>query len=419
MLERNPNLIQAAIELHQTGTIPAPCYVLDLDAIAENARAQAAAAREWNLRVYLMTKQDGHNPFAARIALGQGLDSIVAVEAIEANIIHRFGLPLGHVGHLSNIPRRQVERIVAMRPDVITVYSYEAAKAVSDAAKQLNIDQRLYVRVNKSGDEIFAGMVGGWEEDSCVEGIAPLTNLPNVSVAGLTMHPCISFSHTDARSVQPTDGFFTMLRAKQKLERGLGLDDLRVNCAGNCNAVTFGTLARYGATDVEPGSGLTGSSLYHLYGDLPERPAQVYVTEVMHHWDGAAQMLGGGLTWLFSPNEWTPRCLVGSTMEEAQCHAMTLKVKGVVDYFGGCTSEDGWMPEIGATAVFPLVLPQMFMNRCYVAAVSGISTSQPKLEGLFDSAANELDRNFEPIAPDATRIRIDRVARSYAHAASA
>lgn len=87
------------------------------------------------------------------------------MEAIEANIIHRFGLPLGHVGYLSNIPKHQVKRIVAMRPDVITVYSYEAAKAVSDAAKGLNIVQRLYVRVNKSGDEIFTGMVGGWEED--------------------------------------------------------------------------------------------------------------------------------------------------------------------------------------------------------------------------------------------------------------
>lgn len=227
------------------------------------------------------------------------------------------------------------------------------------------------------------------------------------------MHPCISFSHTDARSVRPTDGFFTMLRAKEMLEREFGLQDLRVNCAGNCNPITFGTLARYGATDVEPGSGLTGSSLYHLYGDLPERPAQVYVTEAMHHWNGAAQMLGGGLTWLFSPNEWVPRCLVGTSMEEAKGHRMTLHEKGVVDYFGGCTSEDGWMPGIGATAVFPLVLPQMFMNRCYVAAVSGVSRSQPKVEGLFDSAANELDDNFETLPPAVTRIRAHRIAESF------
>src|ERR1700680_3710779 len=126
MLERNPNLVRAAIDLHQSGVIPAPSYVLDLDAIADNARAMAMVAHEWNLRVYVMTKQDGHNPFAGRIALEQGLDSIVAVEAIEANIVHRFGLPLGHVGHLSNIAKHQEARIVEMHPDGVTGYSYEA-----------------------------------------------------------------------------------------------------------------------------------------------------------------------------------------------------------------------------------------------------------------------------------------------------
>jgi predicted amino acid racemase len=412
ILERNPNLVRAAIELHQTGAIPAPAYILDLDAIADNARAQAAVARKFNLRVYVMTKQDGHNPFAGQIAIEQGLDSIVAVEAIEANIIHRFGLPLGHVGHLSNLPKHQVARVVGMGPEVVTVYSYEAATAVSDAAKELNQTQKIYVRVNRRGDEIFAGMVGGWEEDSCVEGIAPILDLANVEVAGLTMHPCISFNDRDALKAQPTDAFFTMLRAKEKLERALGLANLRVNCAANCNAATFETLARYGATDVEPGSGLTGSSVYHLYQDLPERQAQVYVTEVMHHWDGDAHMLGGGLTWLFSPDRWVPQCMVGSSFEEAIDNVMPLHLKGVVDYFGACTPS-GSMPEIGATAVFPLVLPQMFMNRCYVAAVSGISKNQPKVEGLFDSATNELTQDFEPVPPHETRVRVERVSRSY------
>lgn len=60
-----------------------------------------------------------------------------------------------------------------------------------------------------------------------------------------------------------------MLRAKERLEEGLGLRDLRVDCAANCNAATAVTLAGYGATDVEPGSGMTGSSLLHLYGSCP------------------------------------------------------------------------------------------------------------------------------------------------------
>jgi predicted amino acid racemase len=412
VLEKNPQLVKAAIQLHQTGQVPAATYVLDLDAIADNALAMAQSAHRLGLRVYAMTKQDGHNPYLAKVALEQGLDGIVAVEAIEANILNRFGLPINHVGHLSNIPRHQVARIVGMNPDAITVFSVEAAKAVSDAAVAQGRTQGLYVRVNKSGDEIFAGMVGGWAEDTCVEDIRPILDLPNVEVTGLTMHPCISYSDTDAASAEPTDAFFTMLRAREALERGLGLNGLRVNCAANCNSVTFEVLARYGATDVEPGSGITGSSLYHLYNDMPERQAQVYVTEVMHEWQGDAYTLGGGLTWLYSPDEWTPHCMVGSTFEEAAEHVLPMRLKGVVDYFGACPT-DGARVRVGDSAVYPLLLPQMFMNRSYVAAVSGISEDAPRLEGLFDSAANELDENFAPLPVEVTRQNIERVARSY------
>jgi predicted amino acid racemase len=413
MLERNPNLVDAAIELHQSGQIPPGTYLLDLDAIADNARAMAEAGRRLGLRVYAMTKQDGHNPYLGRIVVDAGMDAIVAVEAIEANILSRFGLPLGHIGHLSNIPKHQVARMVALGPDAITVHSYEAARAVSEAAKSQGRTQALYVRVNRPEDESFPGMVGGWSEDECVEGIRPLLDLPNVEVAGLTTHPAISYAHQDAWTVQPTDAFFTMLRAKEALEAGLGLADLRVNCAANCNSATFETLARYGATDVEPGSGISGSSLYHLYQDLPERPAQVYVSEVMHHWQGDTYTLGGGLTWLFQPDQWVPHCMVGSTFDEARARVMTMRLKGVVDYFGACP-HDGAPPQVGATAVYPLLLPQIFMNRSYVAAVSGISRGAPQLEGLFDSATNELDENFVPIPAQETRERIERVSRSYA-----
>jgi predicted amino acid racemase len=413
MLERNPGLIRAAIDLHQAGAIPPATYLLDLDAIADNASAMAEAARRLGLRVWVMTKQDGHNPFLAHVAIARGLDGTVAVEAIEANILHRFGLPIRHVGHLVNIPKHQVARMVAMRPEAITVYSVEAARAVSEAATAAGVEQGLYVRVNRVGDETFAGMVGGWDLDRCVEGIAPILDLPNVRIAGLTTHPVISYRNLDAYTAEPTDAFFTMLRGKERLERELGLRDLRVNCAANCNTVTFETLARYGATDVEPGSAMTGSTQFHLHADLPERPAQVYVSEVMHHWEGDVHTLGGGLTWLFQPDEWKPRALVGSTFEEARDRVLELRLKGVVDYFGAGRVA-GRQSRIGDTAVYPLLLPQIFMNRAYVAAVSGISTGRPRVEGLFDSATNELDADFSPIAPLETRTRAEALAAQYA-----
>ena len=41
---RNPRLIEQAIALHQAGKLPANAYVIDLDAVEDNARAIAGEA---------------------------------------------------------------------------------------------------------------------------------------------------------------------------------------------------------------------------------------------------------------------------------------------------------------------------------------------------------------------------------------
>ena len=399
-LRRNPEMIETAIDFHQRGVIPADCYLIDLDAIAANASVLAKEAKRWNLQTYLMTKSHNRNPYVTRVALEQGLDSTVAVDTMEARVINRFGLPLGHVGHLSNIARTAVADILAMEPDVVTVFTYEAAKNVADAAKAMGRQQDLYVRVNKPGDECFSGMVGGWTEDGCVQGISPILDLPNVRVAGLTTFASISYQTIDARGACPTDSFFTMLRAKEKLEQALGLENLRVNAPANNNAATLGTLAQHGATDVEPGIGLMGSSLAHAHQDLAEKPAQVYVSEVMHHWEGEACVLLGGLTYYTGisggEHEYPIRCATGSTFEAAKDNFMTLSSRGLPVGHGVCT--DGQNGKIGDSAVFAL-RAQLYGNRAPVAIVSGISSGEPRVEALFDSACNALDENYDPIPP--------------------
>ena len=48
---RNPRLIEAAIALHQRGELPANTYVIDLDAVEDNARAISAKAGSFGLTV--------------------------------------------------------------------------------------------------------------------------------------------------------------------------------------------------------------------------------------------------------------------------------------------------------------------------------------------------------------------------------
>jgi predicted amino acid racemase len=415
-------MIEAAIDLHQAGSIPAATHLIDLDAVADNTRAMAEAARKHNLRVYIMTKQNGHNPHMSVVALEQGLHSVVAVEAIAAHVTKRYGLPLGHVGHLSNIPKRQVKQIIAMEPEVVTVYSYEAARNVSEAAQELGRVQDLYVRVANPDDEgLLRGMVGGWTEETCVAAVGKLLDLPNIRVRGLTQHCCINYAtQRDPTTAKPTQAFFTMIRAKEKLEKELGLEELRVNCAGNTNTITFGVLAGYGATDVEPGLALTGSALFHALLDMPERPAQLFVTEVMHQWNGETNTLGGGFAYLETFGEGgykdPYRALVGSTFEQAKDSSLDLVFRGVVDYHGVHVGEAD--PKVGDTAVYALH-PQYLVERGYVAAVSGISRGEPKVEGLFDACCNPLDEEFQPAPVSEVLESLERVRRQYAAASAA
>src|SRR6266487_6557063 len=117
LMERNPRLLEAAIDLHQSGQIPPNTWIMDLDTIVENARALAAEARKQGLTTYLMSKQYGRNPYVTALALAQGLHKVVAVDAACALMTRRYALPVGHIGHLNQISRHLVPALVALRPD--------------------------------------------------------------------------------------------------------------------------------------------------------------------------------------------------------------------------------------------------------------------------------------------------------------
>ena len=53
---RNPRLVEAAIALHQAGRIPANTYLIDLDAVEENARIIADEACRLGLPAFAITK---------------------------------------------------------------------------------------------------------------------------------------------------------------------------------------------------------------------------------------------------------------------------------------------------------------------------------------------------------------------------
>jgi predicted amino acid racemase len=417
-LERNPALLDAAIRLHQEGAIPPSTHLIDLDAVANNARAIADAARRLHLTAFAMTKQDGHEPHMTGVVLDRGFGGVTAVEALQVYRIHRHGFPLGNVGHTSQLPRTEVERIVAMEPRFVTVYTVEAARRVSEACVALGRTQPLYVTVGRSGDEgTDPELFGGWDEAECVEAIGPILNLPNVVVAGIAQHVTIDYpSQDDPYAARPTEAFFTALRARERLERELGLSDLRINCSGNCNAVTAGILASYGATDIEPGAALVGSGRFHALLDMPEIPAQVFVSEISHHWDGNAYALGGGFgfVWDMDGTMAPFHGLVGRSLDQARAQPLEFLGPPWYDVFGRFR-DPGGVATVGDTLLF-MHLPQVIMERCYVAAVSGVAAQKPVVEALLDSEGTVLDDDRNPVPLDAARASVERVRQKYLNA---
>lgn len=414
-LDRNPAMLEAAIRLHQDGVIPPSTHLIDLDAVAHNARVIADAARRFDLTAFAMTKQDGHEPHMTQLVLDQGFDGVTAVEAMQAYRIHRYGFPLGNVGHTSQLPRADVRRVLAMDPKFVTVYTLEAAQWVSEACVALGRTQPLYVTVGRPGDGgTEAELFGGWDEAGCVADLRPILSLPNVRIAGIAQHITIDYpSQDDPYTARPTEAFFTALRARERLERDLGLRDLRINCSGNCNAVTAGILASYGATDIEPGAALVGSGRFHALLDMPEIPAQVYVSEITHHWAGNAYAIGGafGFVWDMDGTLAPFRGIVGRSLEQARTQALAFRGAPWYDVFGLFEDPDG-VAKTGDTLLF-VHLPQVIMERCYVAAVSGISTGRPVLEALLDSEGTVLDRDRNPMSLADARASVERVRRKY------
>lgn len=409
--QRNPQLLKAAARLHQEGAVPANSWVIDLDVIAENAAILAQTAKRSRLSTYVMTKQHGRNPLVTRVAIDQGLGPAVAVDVRCAKMLHRYGIPVGHVGHLNQIPRHEIPEVLAMKPEVWTVFSFEAAEAVSRAAAQVNRVQPLLLRVVADGDVFFEGQEGGIHERDLEETARRIAALRNVEIVGTVSFPCIRYNPTRDIPVEPTPNMRTIRRAAESL-RAMGFRISQINAPGNTSSQTFSMIAGAGATHAEPGHGLLGTTPNHAFrDDLPERPSYVYLTEVSHFLGEQAYCYGGGF-WsdIYDPT-FVSSAVAGNDPDEIIDRVVTSVPKTtIIDYHGVLSSRKGLA--IGDTVVFGF-RTQMQMTRSNVAVVQGVQSGSPSLAGLFDNAGTMIRRDHAPLPIRQARESIERAAQAY------
>lgn len=375
LLETNPALADLSLAWQQDGTLLPDTYVIDLDALCENAEAMKAVADRHDISLYFMLKQLGRNPLVARRLSELGLAGAVCVDAREALVMAGEGIPLGNVGHLVQTPVAALGRILAARPDIMTVYSVEKAAQIDAGARDQGFVQPIMLRVIGPGDLLYPGQYGGFRIGELDGAVDALARLRNVRVAGVCSFPCLLFSE-ERRDLVALPNADTVLAAARML-RARGYADLQVNMpsASCCHAIPL--VSSLGGTHMEPGHGLTGTTPYHAaHADACERVAYAYVSEVSHNLDGRAYCYAGG----HYRRGHVGQALVGSSIDASRRVRVTPPSDESIDYHFELSE-----PARVGDGVLMCFRTQMFVTRSEVAVVSGLSSGEPQLEGIFDT----------------------------------
>jgi predicted amino acid racemase len=371
---RNPALVDAAVELHASGEIPPGTFVIDLETVEENARRLAEAATDVGIGLYFMTKQVGRNPvFAQRVA--RHIPSAVAVDLDDATALADAGVSIGHVGHLVQPHESALDQVLALEPEVVTVFSVEKAASLAAAATRAGRTQRVLLRVVGDGDEFFSGQEGGIPLSGVVAARDAIDALDGVCVAGLTTYPAIEFADGGFR---PTPNLGTIAEAAELLG---GVAQL--NAPGHTSLAVLPLLRVAGATHAEPGHALTGTTPLAAAVDTEERPAICYLSEVSHRDAEHVAVFGSGFYARGHARE-------GLLVRGAERRRLPLEPLNLdaIDYYRRLRA-DGGRADVGDPVVFAFRF-QAFTSRARVATVEGVGAGVPRLIGLHDSNGRAL-----------------------------
>jgi predicted amino acid racemase len=381
---RNQALLDAATHLHQSGAIPPNTFVIDLDAVQRNASALAAESARLGLTPFAMTKQIGRNPDASRAIVAGGIAHAVGVDLECAVAAASGGLPTGHLGHLVQIPRHRAADAAALEPLYWTVFSEQKAREAGAAAAARGRVQDVLLRIAAPGDRFYRGHEGGFDAADVVAAADRIDAIDGVRFSGITTFPATLFDAATG-TARSTPNLGTLTTALRALEAA-GRTDVQVNAPGTTSVSVLETLAAAGATQVEPGHGLTGTTPLHAVHDLVEEPAIAYVSEVSHLWNDDAYVFGGGL--YVDPvlgGTTTSALIVGQGGDTASARKLLVDMPAAdaIDYYATIPL-GGRAVQPGDTVLFGF-RPQVFVTRGLTAGIAGLSTGRPTVAGIWSA----------------------------------
>lgn len=372
--KQNPKLIDAAIQFWKQGEILPDSYVIDVDQIIDNGSKLLATAQANGIELYVMTKQIGRNQFLAKKLIDIGYRGVVAVDFKEAAILNKYQIPLCHLGHLVQIPDGMINQMLQADPDVITIFSLEKAKKISEMAIALNRIQPILLKFIRKGDNLYPGQEAGFDFDKIEQIVAEIKQLLGIKIVGVTHFPCLLWNE-EQQKIQITPNLQTLVASAKKLKE-LGVSVQQINGPSASSVSSLPLLAQYGITHTEPGHALTGTVPSNQLGSQPEKIAMVYLTEVSHQVEGNTYCFGGG----HYRRGHAHNALVWTAENQYQNASILPLDVSSIDY------------HIPLAGKFPVGSPvvmcfrtQIFVTRSDVVLISGLSQGKPKLEGIYNS----------------------------------
>jgi len=400
MLRRNPELPRVAARLHRERVIPPDTYVLDLDAVRANARVLRTAFSRHGLEAYYEPKQFGRCPAVCEAIVEAGFEAAIALDIEEAAALDANGFRVGHIGHLGQPAAGDVDWVVRVAPEVVTVYSLERAAELGAAAVRAGRVQAILLRP-LGAEDIARDLVGGGTPESELLDVAEAVDAtPGLRLEGITSYPVVRYDLRERRWVV-TPNMRTLERARAALEdRGLSLG--QVNAAGNCCASSAELVASCGATHVEPGHAFVGSTTGHFFEDLEEVPALAWVSEVAYEVGENAYAFGHGLVANHTIGFWN------AVMYDALLAVCGPDPETIADQRIWADPPEfvrsdpssymylrlrprlGPRPRVGDSVVLGVRTQIYRSNSGRLAVVDGISSGAPALVGLYDRTGREV-----------------------------
>lgn len=372
LLDTNKAFVDASLDLYKKGLILPDSYCIDVDIFLENAKNILNEAKKYNINLFYMLKQVGRNPYLAKKLEDLGYKGAVCVDFKEVEVMMKNNLKLCNIGHLVQIPKNMLSRVIEYGVEIITVYSYDMIKEISNIALSLNKTQDIMLRILDENSEIYPGQEAGFSVNEVKELIPKLKDLKGVKLNGITSFPCFLYS-PDEKCIKETNNLFSVLEVNEFLKKQ-NLYVKHINLPSVSTVENIKKIYSYGGTDAEPGHALTGTTPLNIDSGI-EIPAYLYISEISHVFKNNSYFYGGG---------YYPR----GHMKHGYIDNKIVNVNNF-----NATNIDYYLSLEGKYNIFdPIILcfrTQMFVTRSDIVLIEGIHSNNIHIVGIYNTQGDK------------------------------